>query len=72
MIKLYEVENSDGSFYWDVYSSQDECPPEWDEYLRTIEENKLEEYLDKLRSDMLDFTLYTIDWYEQHLALGRS
>ena len=65
MIKLYEIENSDGSFYWDVYSSQDE-------YLCTIEENKLEEYLDKLRSDMLDFTLYTIDWYEQHLALGRS
>lgn len=65
MIKLYEIENSDGSFYWDVYSSQDE-------YLFTIEENKLEEYLDKLRSGMLDFTLYTIDWYEQHLALGRS
>lgn len=65
MIKLYEIDWGGEPFYWEAYNSQDK-------YLCTIEENKLEEYLDKLRSDMLDFTLYTIDWYEQHLALGRS
>ena len=65
MIHLFEIDWGGQPFYWEAYDSQDE-------YLCTIEENKLEEYLDKLRSDMLDFTLYTIDWYEQHLALGRS
>ena len=63
MIKLYEIDWGAQPFYWDVYDSQDE-------FIRCIEQKDLDPYLDTLRSDGVDFVLYTQDWYEYNLALG--
>ena len=63
MIKLYEIDWGASPFYWDVYDNEDN-------FIRCIEQEDLDEYLDTLRSDGVDFVLYTQDWYEYNLALG--
>lgn len=65
MIKLYEIDWGAEPFYWDVYDGNDD-------FMRVVDSDEFDEYLDFLRSQGVDFTLYTLDWYEQHLALGRS
>lgn len=66
MIKIYEIDSGRGDVTWDCYSPEDELL--WS----SVPDNELETFLDTLRDWGVDFTLYTVDWYEQHLALGRS
>ena len=66
MIHIYEIDSGRGDPIWDCYDEEDQLI--WS----SIEDNNLESFLDTLRDWGVDFTLYTVDWYEQHLALGRS
>ena len=52
MIHLFEIYWGGKPFYWEAYNSQDE-------FVCTLEENELEEYLDNLRLDGVDFVLHT-------------
>ena len=61
MIKLYEIDCGRGPMTWDVYKD--------DEFAASIVEDYLHYTLDFLDSMGVDYTLYTIDWYEQHIAL---
>ena len=63
MIKLYEIDWGAQPFYWDVYDYQDN-------FLMVVEADELDDYLDTLRSDGVDFLIYTQDWYQHNLALG--
>lgn len=63
MIKLYEIDWGAQPFYWDVYNENDE-------FVRVVEADELEEYLDGLRAYGVDFMLYTQEWYEYNLSLG--
>ena len=63
MIKLYEIDWGAEPFYWDVYGDDDN-------FCRVVEGDKLEEYLDYLRSKGVDFVLYTQEWYQYNLAMG--
>ena len=63
MIHLFEIDWGAEPFYWEAYDNQDE-------YVCTLEENELEEYLDNLRSDGVDFVLHTQEEYDEyHVAL---
>jgi len=66
---LYEIDWGGEPFYWEVW--KDAIGQAWqDEYICTLEANDLEEYLDKLRSDGLDFVLHTQEEYDEyHIAL---
>jgi hypothetical protein len=63
MIKLYEIDWGAEPFYWDVYDYQDN-------FLMVVEADEFDDYLDTLRSDGVDFLIYTQDWYQHNLALG--
>ena len=63
MIKLYEIDWGAEPFYWDVYDENDN-------FVACLEANQLDDYLDTLRSDGVDFVLYTQDWYQYNLAMG--
>jgi hypothetical protein len=63
MLSLYEVDWGGSPFYWDVYDEEDN-------FVRVVEAEYLDEYLDFLRGKGVDFALYTQDYYlEYHLAL---
>jgi len=63
VIHLFEIDWGAEPFYWEAYDNQDE-------YVCTLEENELEEYLDNLRSDGVDFVLHTQEEYDEyHVAL---
>ena len=63
MIHLFEIDWGGHPFDWEAYDSQDE-------YMCTLEANELEEYLDNLRSDGVDFVLHTQEEYDEyHVAL---
>ena len=63
MIHLFEIDWGGQPFYWEAYDSQDE-------FVCTLEENELEEYLDNLRLDGVDFVLHTQEEYDEyHVAL---
>ena len=62
MIQLYEIDSGRG-IYWESYDSQYE-------HLCSIEVNELEEYLDKLYADGVDFVLHEIGGIDEyHIAL---
>jgi hypothetical protein len=63
VIKLYEIDWGAEPFYWDVYDENDN-------FVACLEANQLDDYLDTLRSDGVDFVLYTQDWYQYNLAMG--
>ena len=63
LIKLYEIDWGAQPFYWDVYDENDG-------FVRVVEADELDDYLDSLRAQGVDFMLYTQDWYEYNLALG--
>jgi len=63
VIKLYEIDWGAQPFYWDVYDENDN-------FVACLEANQLDDYLDTLRSDGVDFVLYTQDWYQYNLAMG--
>ncbi len=69
MIHLYEIDWGAEPFYWEAFRDTPGEP--WqDEYVCTLEANELEEYLDNLRSDGVDFVLHTQEEYDEyHIAL---
>ena len=63
MISLFEIDWGAYPFYWDVYDDAGD-------FVRVVEANELEEYLDNLRSDGVDFVLHTQEEYDEyHVAL---
>jgi hypothetical protein len=63
MIHLFEIDWGAEPFYWEAYDNQDE-------YVCTLEADELEDYLDNLRADGLDFVLHTQEEYDEyHVAL---
>jgi hypothetical protein len=63
MVHLFEIDWGGNPFYWEAYDNNDD-------YVCTLEENELEEYLDRLHHDGIDFVLHTQEEYDEyHLAL---
>lgn len=63
MIELYEIDWGAQPYYWDVYN------PDKD-FVRVVEADELDDYLDTLRRDDIDFVLYTQEWYQFNQAMG--
>jgi MoaA/NifB/PqqE/SkfB family radical SAM enzyme len=69
VIHLYEIDWGGEPFYWEAFR-EIAGEPWQDEYVCTLEANELEEYLDILRSDGVDFVLHTQEEYDEyHIAL---
>lgn len=63
MISLFEIDWGAQPFYWDVYDDAGD-------FVRVVEANELDEYLDMLRSNGIDFILHTQEEYDEyHLQL---
>lgn len=63
MISLFEIDWGARPFYWDVYDDAGD-------FVRVVEEDELDEYLDMLRSNGIDFILHTQEEYDEyHLQL---
>lgn len=63
MMSLFEIDWGASPFYWDVYDDAGD-------FVRVVEANELDDYLDTLRSNGIDFVLHTQEDYDEyHVAL---